>query len=95
MLCDFNRWHLIIWICNIGNLIFEIRQGREDDFLDADERIRIKEQTCNAVREIEQILEAAGMEQIDNRHYAGADNLDEYFKSATLGRITDIPEDAE
>ena len=32
---------------------------------------------------------------IDNRYYASTDNLDEYFKSVNLGRITDIPEYAE
>ena len=32
---------------------------------------------------------------IDNRYYASTDNLDEYFKSVNLGRITDIREYAE
>lgn len=44
-----------------GNLINEIRCALEDDLLDTAERIRIKEAARKVIKEVEQILDAAGM----------------------------------
>ncbi len=46
-----------------GSLIAEIRSALEDDLLDTAERIRIKEAARKAIQEIEQLLDAAGMEK--------------------------------
>lgn len=46
-----------------GKLITEIRSALEDDLLDTAERIRIKEAARKAIQEIEQLLDAAGMEK--------------------------------
>jgi len=44
-----------------GTLIGEIRNALEDDRLDTAERIRIKEAARKAVQEIDQLLDATGM----------------------------------
>ena len=46
-----------------GNLISEIRGALEDDLLSSAERIRIKEAARKAIQEIEQLLDAAGMDK--------------------------------
>jgi len=46
-----------------GSLIAEIRDALEDDLLNTAERIRIKEAARKAIREIEQLLDAAGMDK--------------------------------
>ena len=46
-----------------GNLIAEIRSALEDDLLSSAERIRIKEAARKAIQEIEQLLDAAGMDK--------------------------------
>ena len=46
-----------------GALVAEIRDALEDDLLNTAERIRIKEAARKAILEIEQLLDAAGMEK--------------------------------
>jgi len=46
-----------------GILINEIRNALEDDLLDTAERIRIKGAARKAIQEIEQLLDAAGMDK--------------------------------